>query len=258
MPHGCCGGYSHIKQVRYLWKIKRVAALGFSLWKLEKPLKKWPSRTRHQPDTSQAFDRTGREPWAVWTSPCQHFINSWFESAACPSTLKTYACSWNQRQHKTNPGGSSAGNGQDSLRLGGCQVLEKLPVASHQKAKAVTKGSQLKAALPGEYLPKCMSCMPCALCCCARYPANHLRSTKGENLLSHTFEGRTTTGKTLLAQKRIALYPMTLFFSPRTCWMQLESKRKHGFQVSEWAAMFNFNLGKNTIPKSRKSTIRIQ
>ena len=86
--HGCCGGYSHIKQVRYLWKIRRVAALGFSLWKLEKPLKKWPSRTRHQPDTSQAFDRTGREPWAVWTSPCQDFIKLMIRVCGMPIHFK--------------------------------------------------------------------------------------------------------------------------------------------------------------------------
>ena len=85
----CCGGYSHNKQVRNLWKVKRVAALGFSPWKLEKPLKNRPSRTRPQPDTSQAFDRTGREPWAVWTSPYQHFTKLMIRVCGMPIRFKS-------------------------------------------------------------------------------------------------------------------------------------------------------------------------
>ena len=81
IPHACCGGYSHIKQVRNLWKAKRVAALG---------LKKRPSGTGRQPDTSQAFDRIGPEPWAVWTPPCQHFTKLMIRVCGMPIHLKNW------------------------------------------------------------------------------------------------------------------------------------------------------------------------
>ena len=67
-------------------------------------------------------------------------------------------------------------------------MLEKLLVASHQTAKAVTKGSQLKAALPGEHLPK-------------MHVMHAVRDMLLRAVLSHTFAGRTNAGETLLVQK---------------------------------------------------------
>ena len=101
--------------------------------------------------------------------------------------------------------------------------------------------------------------MPCVLCCYARYPADHQQSTKGETLLrSHIW--RLDNYWQNIARAEMNELPFTqwiLFFLQECVGCSLNLREKHGFQLSGWAAMFNFNLPKSTVSKSRNSTIRI-
>ena len=230
----CCGGYSHIKQVRKSLKGQKSSSSRIP------SLKAW-----------KTLEETAFRHWAsAWHKP-----SFWSNRAGAMSCLDLSVSTF----HKTH---------DSSLRH--AHPLKKLilVVAIKENTKQIREEVQLtmakilwfssfrgkvrwsksfwwhhmlrpkqcqKVPIWKVSTERYMSCMPCALCCYARFFGQPSPMDQRGNPFSvHTFEGRTTTSKTLLAQKRIALYTMKGFFSPRMCWMQLESKRKHGFQIFKW------------------------